>query len=287
MSAESPRFSVVFSAHEDRGVLQAALRSWWQQQEVDPGAFEVLFGLPAPDPALEAWFASHARPQDRLRVFAGASQNAVLEGLVAEATGTWLLLTECHVMASPGTLAAVAAALDQDPGRYSMTIGARSHGAGRLAETMEWYFHGHRDDVVTRHGWHNVVQRGTVLPREAYLAAGGLGDGYHHFAFTLLSMKLAEIGLGTRRLPDRLLAHVDERTLLELQETLVDYGTGERLARQREGAIVRKYLPRRRDDAARTPAALLAVMRVALERLPLGEAAYRRGFRWFWSFSGR
>ncbi|MEB3330158.1 MAG: hypothetical protein VKQ33_13085 [Candidatus Sericytochromatia bacterium] len=262
---------VILSDVEDRGYGRAALRSWLQQRGVAvPWRLVVACQDPA-TPARWGW-EGLARPVDRLLVHPGAPMNALLNAAAREADGDWLLVTECHVLAHPGTLAAALAR--GKAGQRVLAIGSRSFASrSRLARGQAALFAWNTENAQRFTPWHRFWIRGTLLPRGAWEAVGGLAEDYGHFAEVHLGMKLAEHGLQPDTLPGEWLTHVELETLQELEAANRLYGLHERLARAREPELVGRFLPR---VTLSRPASswLTGAWRLALARLPLSQPVY-------------
>ncbi|MEB3220769.1 MAG: hypothetical protein VKS61_01700 [Candidatus Sericytochromatia bacterium] len=264
---------VILSDVEDRGYGRAALRSWLQQRGVAvPWRLVVACQDPA-TPARWGW-EELARPGDRLLIQPGASLNALLNAAAREADADWLLVTECHVLAHPGTLAAALARCETGP--RVLALGSRSFASrSRFARGQGALFAWNAENAHRFNPWHRFWIRGTLLPRAAWEAVGGLAEDYGHFAEVHLGMKLADHGLPPDTLPGEWLTHVELETLQELEDANRLYAKHERLARAREPQLVGRYLPR---AALPRPASpwLTGAWRLALTRLPLPQPAYDR-----------
>jgi hypothetical protein len=233
---------VIVTDVEDRGYGRSALRAWLQQQGV-PCPWRLVVACQDPGTPERWGWNELARPTDRLLVQAGASMNGLINAAAREATEDWLLVTECHVMAHPGTLAAALARCQ--PGPRVLALGSRSFAVrDRLARGQGAIFAWNEAHARRHSPWHSFWIRGTLLSREAWAAAGGLEEAYGHFAEVHLGMKLAELGLATDALPGAWLTHVELETLSELEEANRLFAAHERLARAREPELVGRYLPR-------------------------------------------
>ena len=258
---------------EDRGYGRAAVRSWLQQRGAT-GPWRLVLACQDPTtPARWGW-EGLARPGDRLLIRPGATLNALVNAAAAQADEAWLLVTECHVLAHPDALAAALARVEAGP--RVLALGSHSFQCrSRFARGQGALFAWNEENARRHNPWHSFWIRGTLLPRVAWEAVGGLAEEYGHFAEVHLGMKLAEHGLSPDRLPGEWLTHVEIVEMAELEAANRLYGEQERVARAREPELVNRYLPR---GALPRPASrwLTWAWRCALTWLPLSQPVYDR-----------
>src|SRR5262249_32658719 len=136
------------------------------------------------------------------------------------------VLTEAHVLASVGTVAAVprhfatrsevAACLASS--HQTRTVLAEVD--ARLAE---------REAAAMRAvgAWRQVGLRGFAIRADVFRAFGRFDEAYDRFAETALAVRLDGAGCGIRYLEDAVVAHVDSDSLLQLSAAMRTGARGE------------------------------------------------------------
>ena len=108
----SPSLSVVIPLVHARGDVVENVGTWTERQSLERERFQVVVAADGAAPEVERRIAGLLAPHDVLARSPGAGYMA-LYNLGAERAGAdWLVLTEAHVLADPGCLAAVVAELE-------------------------------------------------------------------------------------------------------------------------------------------------------------------------------
>jgi hypothetical protein len=239
----SPSVSVVVPLVHARGDVVENVRTWTEGQTLARDRYQLVIAVDGAAPQVERRIAGLLAPHDVLARSPGAGYMA-LYNLGAERAGAdWLVLTEAHVLADPGCLAAVAADLEESPELEAAQLIAGDHvRPSPFAEILaEWF-----DAVFERWEqpgeWKRLSFFGTAIRRSAYLDAATVNDGYGLFSPALLSATLDARGARVGRFTEARVAHIADEEITEHHEHTSEFARGECVARaERDPVFCERY----------------------------------------------
>ncbi|MEX0961101.1 MAG: hypothetical protein WDZ63_17625 [Burkholderiales bacterium] len=241
MTAIAPKLSVLLPLQDDRGLAPEAVASWTQGQRCDSADHELLILFP---PALAARAASVKpllRECDRMIEHDG--NEMVLYNLGAElARAPGLFFTEAHCIAEPDSVSSAIAALQSgEAGAYCghSTPLARN----TLAKLDAALFTEDFAECMKPDHFGKVMLRALIMPRQDFLAAGGLSVPHYRFADWLLAARLHSRGYRIASAPGIRLAHLYAERFEFLTGFIRDFVEGECLLRREpaEAEFCRRY----------------------------------------------
>src|SRR2546423_1945083 len=217
--------------------------TWAEGQTLARDRYQLVVASDGAAPEVERRIAAQLAPHDVLARAPGAGYMA-LYNLGAERAGAdWLVLTEAHVLADPGCLAAVAAELEASPDLDAAQLVAHDHVRPTpFAELLaEWF-----DAVFERWAqpgeWKRLSFFGTAIRRSAYLDAGTVDDAYGLFSPALLSATLDARGAGVGSLAEARVVHMADEEITEHLEHPSDFARGECVLRaERDSVFCERY----------------------------------------------
>jgi hypothetical protein len=239
----SPTVSVVVPLVHARGDVVENVRTWTEGQTLARDRYQLVVAGDGAAPDIERRIAALLAPHDVLARSPGAGYMALYNLGAKRAGAEWLVLTEAHVLADPGCLAAVAAELEASPGLDAAQLVADDHvRPTRFAELLaEWF-----DEVFARWEqpgeWKRLSFFGTAIRRSAYLDAATVNDAYGLFSPALLSAMLDARGARVGRFADARVAHIADDEITEHHEHTSDFARGECVLRaERDAAFCERY----------------------------------------------
>lgn len=216
MSSPEPsvELSVIVASHERRELLRRCLDSL-ASQTADPASFEVVVAIDGSTDGTAA-MASGLTTPFRLRVLElgkgghAAAQNAA----VAVATGSFCLLLDDDVIASPELVRAHLEALRENP--MTIGIGALTQ---KPVEANDWYAHAfargwseHYEEMETREArWTDCYGANISFPRQTLLEIGGVSTDLPAAKDFDLAYRLYRAGCVPRYLPRAHGVHDDQK----------------------------------------------------------------------------
>lgn len=204
-----PKAAVLFALFDPRGDPAAHLRTWTHEQTLPRERYQVVVATAAEDPAVDRELEALLSPQDVMVRAPGVAEVGLYDVAAEAATAPWVLVTEAHVLADPGCLAAVVRAVERDPDLAAVTCELHQvahERAGRLG--TRWFdevFDSWRD-----RDWRELPLAGSAVRRDDYLAAGGLGERYEVFANSALAARLHARGATVRAAAGARVNHIQE-----------------------------------------------------------------------------
>jgi hypothetical protein len=150
----------------------------------------------------------------------------------------WLVLTEAHVLADPGCLAAVAAGLEASPDLDAAQLVADDHvRPTRFAELLADWFDAVFERWEQPGEWKRLSFFGTAIRRSAYLDAATVNDAYGLFSPALLSATLDARGARVGRFAEARVVHIADDEITEHHEHTSDFARGECVLRAERDAV--------------------------------------------------
>ncbi len=238
MSTPPPGVSVVIPLVHARGDVVENVRTWTEGQSLERERFQVVVATDGAAPDVEREVRALLAPQDVLERSRGAEYMALYNLGAQRAGADWLVLTEAHVLADPGCMAAVAAGIDGSPDLDAAQLVAADHvRLSRFADLLaEWF-----DAVFERWAepgeWKRLSFFGTAIRRSVYLDAGVVSDDHGLFSPALLSATLDAGGAHVGHFGDARIAHIADEEIVEHHEHTEDFARGECVARSRRDPV--------------------------------------------------
>jgi hypothetical protein len=265
----SPSLSVVIPLVHARGDVVENVRTWTEGQTLARDRYQLVVAGDGAAPDVERGIAGLLAPHDVLVRSPGAGYMALYNLGAERAVADWLVLTEAHVLADPGCLAAVAAGLEASPDLDAAQLVAGDHVRPTpFAELLaEWF-----DAVFERWAepgeWTRLSFFGTAIRRSVYLDADTVNDVYGLFSPALLSATLDARGARIGHFAEARVVHIADEEITEHHEHTSDFARGEcALRAERDAVFCERYFgwaplwgnrARYRPDVARTVVRALA-----------------------------
>jgi hypothetical protein len=281
----SPSVSVVVPLVHARGDVVENVKTWTEGQSYARDRYQLVIAADGRAPAVERRIEELLAPHDLFARAPGAGYMALYNLGAERAAGEWLVLTEAHVLAEGGCLAAVSAALQESPDLDAAQLVPGDHVRPTpFAELLADWF----DAVFARWEepgeWKRLSFFGTAIRRSAYLDAATVNDDYGLFSPALLGATLDARGARIGRFEAARVIHIADEEIVEHHEHTSDFARGECVARaERDPAFCERYFGwaplwgnrmRYRPEVARSVVrALLAGAAHALARRP-GDAGW-------------
>jgi len=297
--------AVVIPLEDPRGDVVEHLRTWSRDQTLPRERFQLVLGADGRHPEFERQVAAELAAQDEVVSAPGASLMGLYDAAARGARAPVLVLTEAHVRAEPGCLAAVADAFAADGDLDFATLtNLQTASSGISPLSKRWLTEAY--DEWDRAGWVRVSVTGAAIRGESYARAGGIDPRLGPFASSLLSARLHEEGARSTHLKRAVLSHELEQEMGYALELGGDFARGECVVRrERDPEFCERYFgpaglwERRfayRDEIARPMVAALAaairhaprrdagwLTRELVARMPAGVAGFRPRWAWEWT----
>jgi hypothetical protein len=293
--------SVVVPLEDPRGDVVEHLHTWTHGQTFPRDRYQVVVSASGEHPDFERRVAELLVPQDSVVVAAGAPLFGLYDAGARAGRAPVLVLTEAHVRAEAGCLAAVADAFDSDPGLDAAMLEHRQHASAGISHLSKRWF-ARAFAAWDRAGWARFNTTGVAIRAKAYARAGGLDARLGLFAPSLMSARLHDEGARVGHLEEAVLTHELEEEMGYSLELGGDFARGECVARSEQdqefceryfgpGGLWGRRLAYRPEIARSMVAALVSASRRSrrdarwlgrelVARLPAGVAGTRP--RWAW-----
>lgn len=232
---DAPRFSVIIPLIEDRGMVDACLQGWLQQEAFPAAGYELLLVNDGTRDEMAARLAPRLRPHDWCLREADVSRSGLYDLGARAARGEFIVLTESHCVPEPDFLRELDRYFrhsDVD-GACCRTIPVCHNNLSRAdAAAFASGF-----DQFRRDGdWRKVNVHGFALRREQYERAGGLPARYGLFAEMVLAARLRDDGVRLGYCSGAAVNHHYRATLQEIVDFADDFARGELLYRLDHGS---------------------------------------------------
>jgi hypothetical protein len=172
-------------------------------------------------------------PHDLLERVPGSRSVDLYNAAAARAAAPWLVLTEAHCAAEGACLAALAHAIDREPGLDAarLVVGGHIHSTAFGDALARWF-----EQVFAQWAepgqWPRLSFFGAAIRRDAYLdAADAVDVRYGLFSPMLLSARLDQRRARVARVPDARVFHVADDDIREALQHTADFARGECTAR--------------------------------------------------------
>jgi hypothetical protein len=239
----TPELAVVVPLENPRGDMAKHLRTWTQDQTLARERYQVIVGASGEYPDAERRLAEQLAPQDAVVPAADPSLFGLYEAAARGANAAVLVVTEAHVLADPGCLAAVAEAFAEDRELDAASFVHRQSVQTPEAELIERWFE-RAYDAWALEDWRRLAAAGFAIRAGAYERAGGLDPQLELFAPYFMSARLDDMGARVGHLEEAVVTHVIEDELAEALEHAESFARGECVARaKQDGRLVDRYFP--------------------------------------------
>ena len=239
----TPEVAVVVPLDDPRGDVVEHLRTWTRGQTLERGRFQVVASADPEHSDFARRIAGELMPHDRLVTVPGANLMGLYDAAASGASAPVLLLTEAHVRAEPGCVAAIAEAFADDPG---LDVGTLKHhqiveAGGISGFSSRWFERAFAAWKAA--GWLRLNITGVAIRTEAYRGVGGLDTRLGLYAPFLMAALLDLEQARTRHLELAEVGHVLEHEMGYALELGADYTRGECVVRrERDAAFCERYL---------------------------------------------
>src|SRR5215210_2589927 len=227
-----PEVAVVVPLEDPRGEVVEHLRTWTRHQELPRDRFQMILGADGKHPEFEERVTAELADQDELVRVPGASLMGLYDAGARAATAPVLVLTEAHVRAEPGCLAAVAEAFAREPDLDAATIKQLQSTTRGISTLSERWF-ARCFEAWDREDWVRFNTTGVAITGEAYARVGGL-EHLGLYAPSLLSARLDEQGVRIAHLEDAVLTHELEDDMAYSLELGANFARGECIVRREQ-----------------------------------------------------
>lgn len=239
----TPEVAVVVPLDDPRGDVVEHLRTWTRAQTLERGRFQVVASADGEHSEFARRIAGELAPHDRLVTVPGANLMDLYDAAARAASAPVLVLTEAHVRAEPGCLAAIAEAFADDPELEVATL--KHHqivdAGGISGFSSRWFERAFAAWKAA--GWLRLNITGVAIRTETYLGVGGLDTRLGLYAPFLMAALLDLEQARTRHLEQAEVGHVLEHEMGYALELGADYTRGECMVRrERDPAFCERYL---------------------------------------------
>ncbi|HSG69301.1 MAG TPA: glycosyltransferase [Planctomycetaceae bacterium] len=215
--------SVILPLDDHRDQYAKSIQSFLNQT-LAPAAVEVLVPCSEANPEIQQEIAQNF-PDARLIQAAGLNLHELYNLAAAQASGTYLYLSEMHCVANPDCLAEAIACAEREEcdcvcsNSSGINQNAVAAGEQRIFESdlENW-----KKNVRAK-----VVIRGFLIARAVWEKFGGLQSAYGHFSEVMLGRNLQEAGKRFGYADRSVIAHCNQSNLKELTASLIQYGYDE------------------------------------------------------------
>ena len=238
----TPEVAVVVPLDDPRGDVVEHLRTWTREQTLERGRFQVVASADGEHSEFARRIVGELAPHDRLVTVPGANLMGLYDAAARAASAPVLLLTEAHVRAEPGCVAAIAEAFADDP---ELDVATLKHhqivDAGGISVLSSRWFE-RTFAAWDAAGWTRLNTTGMAIRAEAFACVGGLDPRLGLFAPSLMSALLDLGRARTRHLEQAELDHLLEHEMGYALELGADYTRGECVVRrERDPAFCERY----------------------------------------------
>jgi hypothetical protein len=272
--AGTPEVAVVIPLEDPRGDVVEHLRTWTRRQSLPREHFQVVLSADGRHPDFEQRVAAELASQDQLVSAPGATLMGLYDAGARAARAPVLILTEAHVRAEPGCVAAVAEAFASDPEFDAATLKhLQSATTGISGLSKRWF--ARCFEAWDRAGWPRLNTTGVAVRSESYLRVGGLDSRLGLYAPSLMSARLHQQGAKIVHLEHAVLTHELESEMGYSLELGADFARGECIVRrEQDPEFAERYFgpaglwERRHAYSPEVSAAMVAALRAAIRRRP-------------------
>jgi len=242
--ANSPaEITVIYPLIELREDLISPLRSWTREQTLARERYRVIAVFAEADRAQAAALEPLLGPNDELLPVPDRSFAAMVNAGTARARTAWLVMTEGHCIAQPGSLDQVMRWIEANPdaqiGNFELAHLNNNNTVNRLV--ARWY-----DKTVaqwrTPSNWEHAISGGFAIRASVLEEAGPLEPAFEAFSPHFQSALLHSRGVKVANVPGAAVIHLNERSMTEFYDSTERYACGEFIARsQIDPAFMERY----------------------------------------------
>jgi hypothetical protein len=241
--ANSPaEITVIYPMIELREDIISPLRSWTREQTLARERYRVIAVFAEVDRAQATALEPLLGPNDELLPVPDRSFAALMNAATARARTPWLVMTEGHCVAQPGTLDEVMHWIEANPdaqiGNFELAHVSRNIVNGMVAR---WY-----EDTLaqwrTPPNWEHAISGGFAIRASLLDEVGPLEPAYEAFSPHVQSARLHWRGVKVTNVPRAAVIHLDEGSMTEFYDSTERYTRGEFIARsQIDPAFMERY----------------------------------------------
>src|SRR5262245_26663807 len=242
MANSAPQITVIYPMIELRGDRISPLRSWTREQTLARDRYRVIAVFGEADRAQATAMEPLLGPNDELLPVPERGFAELLNAATARARTPWLVVTEGHCIAQPGSLDAVMRWIEANPdgqiGNFELTHLNDSIVTKLVAR---WY-----GDMLaqwsTPPNWPHAISGGFAIRASLLDEVGALEPAFEAFSPHVQSARLHSRGAKVMSIPGAAVLHLDERSMAEFCDSTARYTRGELIARSRiDPAFMERY----------------------------------------------
>jgi hypothetical protein len=266
--------AVVVPLENPRGDVAEHLGTWTDDQTLERERYRVVIGASGEYPDAERRLAEHLAPQDEIVRAPDPSLFGLYQAAANGARAPVLVVTEAHVRADPGCLAAVADAFAADPELDGATfVHHQSVQTPEAALIERWFERAYASWDLE--DWPRLAAAGFAIRASAYNGVDGLDPQMELFAPFFMSARLHDAGGLVRHLDGAVVTHVIEDELEEALEHACSHARGECVAHAKhDEPFVQRYFPppgfwnRRLEYRREIAGSMVAALATAIRQSP-------------------
>lgn len=231
-SEPSPLLTVIYPVFDVRGDVDARVRLWTEQQDLDSPSYRVIVVAGAGTELDEARLRRVLRSQDAILRVAADGREADYWNEGAQQAGTpWLLFVEAHGVAQRDNLSTLAAWIAANPDGEACNFRIDNIGGHHVAALMKRWFAEIQAGWSASSTWPRFHRTAFAIRSDVFEEVGPFEPEYGQFAPPLLSARMNQCGYAISALPTSVVMHDDSREISHHHDDTADYAQGEMNAR--------------------------------------------------------
>ena len=231
-SEPSPLLTVIYPVFDVRGDVDARVRLWTEQQDLDSHSYRVIVVAGAGTELDEARLRRVLRSQDAILRVAADGREADYWNEGAQQAGTpWLLFVEAHGVAQRDNLSTLAAWIAANPDGEACNFRIDNIGGHHVAALMKRWFAEIQAGWSASSTWPRFHRTAFAIRSDVFEEVGPFEPEYGQFAPPLLSARMNQCGYAISALPTSVVMHDDSREISHHHDDTADYAQGEMNAR--------------------------------------------------------
>src|SRR5712691_2776617 len=242
MANSAAEITVIYPLIELREDTISPLRSWTREQTLARERYRVIAVFAEADRAQAAAMEPLLGSNDEWLPVPDRSFAAMMNAGTARARTAWLVMTEGHCIAQPGSLDGVVRWIEANPeaeiGNFEL---AHLNNTTVNNLVARWY-----DKTVaqwrTPANWEHAISGGFAIRKSLLDEAGPLVPAFEAFSPHFQSARLHSRGVKVANVPGAAVIHLNERRMTEFYDSTERYAHGEFIARsQIDPAFMERY----------------------------------------------
>jgi hypothetical protein len=231
MANSAAEITVIYPLIELREDTISPLRSWTREQTLARERYRVIAVFAEADRAQAAAMEPLLGSNDEWLPVPDRSFAAMMNAGTARARTAWLVMTEGHCIAQPGSLDGVVRWIEANPkaeiGNFEL---AHLNNTTVNNLVARWY-----DKTVaqwrTPANWEHAISGGFAIRKSLLDEAGPLVPAFEAFSPHFQSARLHSRGVKVANVPGAAVIHLNERRMTEFYDSTERYAHGEFIAR--------------------------------------------------------